>query len=201
MKLLHIDSSVLGANSASRMLTAEIVAAQRDLHPGLEITYHDLAANPQPHLSPLHVAAWHGVSPDDILVQEDLLRGTAQLDEVFATDILVIGAPMYNLSIPSQLKAWIDRLVIAGRTFRYTPEGPQGLVPPGKKVFIASTRGGAYGAETPVAFLDHQESYLKVVLDFVGLSDITVIRAEGLARGEDAKTAALASARADIAAL
>ncbi len=165
----------------------------------MEFAYHDLAADPQPHLSPLHVASWHGVAPDDVHVQEDLVKGTALLDEVLAADILVIGAPMYNFAIPSQLKAWIDRLVIAGRTFRYTPNGPEGLIPAGKKVFIASTRGGAYGAETPIAFLDHQENYLKAVLGFIGLKDITVIRAEGLAAGEDAKTRepAPTSARSD----
>ncbi len=201
MKLVHIDSSVLGPNSVSRMLTAEIVAAQHDLHPHLEVTYHDLAADPQPHLSPLHVASWHGVAADDIAVQNDLVKGTALLDEVFAADILVIGAPMYNFTIPSQLKAWIDRLVIPGRTFHYTAQGPEGLVPPGKKVFIASTRGGAYGPATPIAFLDHQESYLKGVLGFIGLRDITIIRAEGLAQGEETKTAALAQARAEIGAL
>ena len=201
MKLLHVDSSIRGSNSVSRLLSAEIVAAQKKHHPDLEVTYQDLAAAPLPYLSPLHIAAWHGAAPDDIAVQNDLVAGSALIETLFASDMIVIGAPMYNFGIPSQLKAWIDRIVIAGKTFHYTEKGPEGLVPAGKKVFLASARGGAYGPELPTAFLDHQESYLKNVLGFIGLTDITIIRAEGIAMGQESQDAAVAAARAKIAAL
>ena len=201
MKLLHVDASILGPNSVSRLLSAEVVAKQRERHPGLEVTYHDLAADPQPHLSALHIAAWHGMAPDDIAVQADLARGSAIVDDLFATDILVIGAPMYNFSIPTQLKAWIDRIVVAGRTFRYTENGPEGLVPAGKKVFLVSTRGGAYGPGSPAASLDHQESFLKGALGFIGLRDIVVVRAEGIAMSTETRDAAIGEAMSEIAAL
>lgn len=115
--------------------------------------------------------------------------------------MIVIGVPMYNFSIPSQLKAWIDRVCVAGRTFQYGANGPEGLLPKGKKVFIASSRGGQYTGDSPAAFLEHQESYLKAVLGFIGLTDVTIIRAENLSRGDDAKNAALADAKGQIAAL
>ena len=201
MKLLHIDASIRGPDSVSRLLSAEIVAAQRKRHPGLEVVSRDLAADPQPHLSALHIAAWHGAAPEDISVQNDILRGNAVLDDLFAADIVVIGAPMYNFSIPSQLKAWIDRVVVAGKTFHYTERGPEGLLPPGKKTFIASSRGGLYGPGAPAATLDHQERYLKDVLGFIGLRDIAVLRAEGIAMGPEARDAAIARAMEEIAAL
>ena len=123
------------------------------------------------------------------------------IEELFAADIMVIGAPMYNFAVPSQLKAWIDRSLVAGKTFHYTATGPEGLLPKGKTVIIASSRGGFYGAESPMAALDHQEVYLKQALGFIGLTDITIIRAEGIAVSPESREAALASARQDIAAL
>nr|WP_252361395.1 NAD(P)H-dependent oxidoreductase [Acinetobacter pittii] len=112
----------------------------------------------------------------------DSLSEEAQVDERILqqfeeTDIFVLGAPMYNLSIPTTLKAWIDRILIAGRTFRYTENGPQGLVS-GKKVIIVSARGSAYGDQFP---MDHQESYLKDIFNFLGIQDVFVVRAEGMA--------------------
>jgi FMN-dependent NADH-azoreductase len=108
---------------------------------------------------------------------------------------------MYNFSIPSQLKGWIDRVCVAGRTFQYGANGPEGLLPKGKKVFIASTRGGVYTGNSPAAVLEHHESYLKGVLGFIGLTDVTVIRAEGLNLGEEPKATAIAQAKAQIEAL
>src|SRR5271156_4620826 len=151
MLLLHIDSSILGPNSVSRSLSAAIVEQQKALHPGIAVIYRDLAAAAPLHLSGAHLAAWQGAAPTDETVAADVANGTALLDELFAADIIVIGAPMYNFSIPSQLKAWIDRLLIAGKSFRYTANGPEGLLPAGKKVFIASARGGAYVPGTPGA--------------------------------------------------
>jgi FMN-dependent NADH-azoreductase len=201
MKLLHIDSSVLGDNSVSRMLTAEIVAKETSLHPGLEVTHLDLAAAPPMHLSPAHVGAMFGHAPSDPAVIADLEATSSFIDDLFAADIIVIGAPMYNFGIPSQLKAWVDRVVVAGKTFKYGEGGvPMGLVPAGKKVIIASARGGAYSEGAPAAPLDHQETYLKAVLNFIGLTDITFIRAETVAV-PDLKPAAIAGAQAQIAAL
>lgn len=202
MKLLHIDSSILGGHSVSRTLTADIVARQVALHPGIEIVYRDLAAAPAMHLSAGHMAAWQGAPVTDADLATDLAAGAAFMDEIFAADIIVIGAPMYNFGIPSQLKAWIDRLLIVGKSFRYTETGaPEGLLPKGKKIFIASSRGGVYSDGSPAAGLEHQETYLTVALSFIGLSDITFIRAEGIAFGPDARAGAIGKAHAEIAAI
>ncbi|HEY0801872.1 MAG TPA: NAD(P)H-dependent oxidoreductase [Steroidobacteraceae bacterium] len=201
MQLLHIDSSVLGAHSVSRALSAEIVARQIALRPDISVVRRDLATDTALHLSGAHLAAWQGGSVRDAELDADLAKGNAYLDEVFAADIIVIGAPMYNFSIPSQLKAWIDRVVIAGKSFRYGPNGAESLLPKNKKVFIASSRGSVYTGGAPAAALEHHESYLTGVLSFIGLSDLTIIRAEGIALGAAAKEASVAQARANIAAI
>jgi FMN-dependent NADH-azoreductase len=200
MQLLHLDSSALGAASVSRQLTSEIVARQRALHPGLQVVYRDLAADPALHLTGAHMAARMGATSDDATINADLVKGNAFLDELFAADILVIGAPMYNLSIPTPLKAWIDRIAVAGKTFQYTATGPVGLLT-NKKAFIASARGGVYSAGSPAAALEHQESYLLGLLAFIGVTDVKVVRAEGIAFGREAKEAAIAHALEDIAAI
>jgi FMN-dependent NADH-azoreductase len=200
MQLLHIDSSVLGAHSASRALSAEIVARQIALHPGIAVTHRDLAADAALHLSSAHLSAWQGGAVEDELLGADLAKGGAYLEELFAADIIVIGAPMYNFSIPSQLKAWIDRVVVAGKTFRYGANGAEGLLR-NKKVFIASSRGNIYVPGSPAAALEHHESYLTGVLSFIGLTDATIVRAEGLAFGTEAKEASMSKARANIAAI
>ncbi len=200
MQLLHIDSSVLGPNSASRALSAEIVAKQIALHPGLKVVRRDLATDAALHLSSAHLAAWQGGAVEDANLGADLTKGGTFLEELFAADIIVIGAPMYNFSIPSQLKAWIDRVVVAGKTFRYGANGAEGLLK-NKKVFIASSRGNVYAPGSPAAALEHHESYLTGVLSFIGLTDVTIVRAEGLAFGPEAKEAAMLKARANIAAL
>lgn len=200
MQLLHIDSSVLGAASVSRQLSARIVARHLALYPDLRVVVRDLAFEPALHLSSAHVAAFQGASTEDATITADLLKGNAYMDELFASDILVIGAPMYNFSIPTTLKSWIDRVAVAGKSFRYTATGPEGLLQ-GKKAFIASARGGVYSAGSPAAALEHQESYLIGLLAFLGVVDVTVVRAEGLALGAQAKDAAIAQALADVAAL
>jgi len=200
MQLLHIDSSVLGSNSASRALSAEIVAKQVSLHPGLHVVHRDLAADSALHLSPAHLAVWQGGAVSDAKLGADLAKGGAYVDELIASDTVVIGAPMYNFSIPSQLKAWIDRVVIAGKTFRYGANGAEGLLK-NKKVFIASSRGNVYAPGSPAAALEHHESYLTGVLSFIGLTDVTIVRAEGLALGPEAKEAAMLKARENIAAI
>src|SRR5215469_17020897 len=157
MKLLHVDASILGANSVSRQLSAAIVGRLREANPKIEVTYLDLGAAPIGHLTGAHLAAAQGQSAAPSL-QPDLELGQKALADFLAADIVVIGAPMYNFSVSSQLKAWIDRLAVAGKTFRYGENGPVGLAG-GKRVIIASSRGGFYGAETAAAFLDHQETY------------------------------------------
>jgi FMN-dependent NADH-azoreductase len=200
MKLLHVDSSILGANSVSRILTAEIVAAEQKKHAGLVVTYRDLGADPVGHLSGAHLAAGAGMVPEAPALQADIASGAAAMDEFLAADIVVVGAPMYNFGISSQLKAWIDRLAVAGKTFRYTEKGPEGLAG-GKTLIIASSRGGSYGAETPAAFLDHQETYLRGLFGFLGITDITIIRAEGVAMGPEARKAAIGAAKTEISKL
>jgi FMN-dependent NADH-azoreductase len=201
MKLLHIDSSVSGKGSVSRTLTAEIVARQTKLHPGIEVLYRDLAADAALHLSPAHLAAQQGQVVNDERIGPDLEKGGAYLQDLFDADIIVIGAPMYNFSIPSQLKAWIDRVVIAGKTFRYGANGPEGLLSSAKKVFVGSSRGNVYAPGSPAAPFEHHESYLTSIFSFIGLTDVTVVRAEGLAFGPEAREAAIAKAREHISAM
>lgn len=202
MKILHIDSSILGSYSVSRELTSEIVRRQLALHPEAEVIYRDLSQDPALHLSGAHMAVWQGAPVEDAALGADLKVGSDYLAEVVSADIIVIGAPMYNFSIPSQLKAWIDRIVVAGQTFKYSETGELiTLLPAGKKIIIASTRGNTYEPGSAKAALEHHESYLKAVFSFIGLHDVTVVRAEGLAFGAEAKDAALAKARSDIAAI
>jgi FMN-dependent NADH-azoreductase len=200
MKLLHVDSSIFGEGSVSRVLSAEIVAAQRALHPGVEIAYRDLASNPLGHLTKIHFAALKGALPADRENLGDLAAGQAALKEFLGAHIVVIGAPMYNFSIPSQLKAWIDRLAVPGKTFRYTKKGPEGLAG-GKSVIIASSCGGYSGSETPGAFLDHQETYLRVVFGFFGIADVIFIRAEGVNVGADKGARSIETAKTEISRL
>lgn len=195
MKLLHIDSSILGANSATRELGAAVVDSWRRREPTLEVSYLDLARDPLPHLTGELLFARSAPSPQphDAALQADLEASQRVMDDFLAADVIVIGAPMYNFSIPSQLKAWIDRVAVAGKTFRYTEKGPEGLVR-GKKVIVLSARGGTYGAGSPAAALDFQENYLRGVFGFLGIADVEFIRAEGLNLGADDRAAAMTAA-------
>ena len=198
--ILHIDSSILDGYSVSRVLSTDLVARLQTLHPNSKVIYHDLAANGPGHLSGAYMAATRGAEVTDPTLSSELASGNAYIDELFAADIIVIGSPMYNFNISSQLKAWIDRIVIAGRTFKYDENGVEGLLK-GKKLFIASAQGGSYASDSPMAFLDHQEAYLRGVLGFIGLIDVTVIRADGINLGEEVKAAVIAKAKTEIAAL
>ena len=200
MKLLHIDTSILGENSVSRQLTAAIVARLQAVHPALEIRYLDLGAEPLAHLSGAHLAAAQGATPESAALALDLQRGGEALETFLAADIIVVGAPMYNFTVSSQLKAWIDRVCVAGKTFRYGDTGPQGLAG-GKKVIIASSRGGFYGPQTPAAALEHQESYLRGVFAFLGITEVTFVRAEGVNISPDQRQAAITAATAEAAQL
>jgi FMN-dependent NADH-azoreductase len=200
MKLLHVDSSILGPGSVSRQLSAEIVAAEQRRYPGIEIVYRDLATSPVEHLSVAHLPAANGALPEGADLQRDIAEGQSALTEFLAADVVVVGAPMYNFGVPSQLKAWIDRLAVAGKTFRYGDKGAEGLCG-GKRVIVASSRGGFYGPQTGIAFLDHQETYLRGIFGFFGITDVTFIRAEGVALGAEQRTKAIETARTEIAAL
>jgi FMN-dependent NADH-azoreductase len=199
MKLLHVDSSILGQGSVSRDLSADVVTTFRSRHPGLAVARLDLAATPIGHLTAAHLAAAQGAPVDDAL-KPDIALGQTALEAFLAADIVVVGAPMYNFGVPSQLKAWIDRISVAGKTFRYGEHGPIGLCS-GKQLVIASSRGGIYSADSPAAVFDHQETYLKAAFGFLGITDVTVIRAEGVAMGPDARSVAFASAKQETAAL
>lgn len=200
LKILHVDTSITGEASVSRLLSAEIVEAQRRLHPGAEVIVRDLAARPFVHLSGSHLLAAQGAAPEDPAVRDDLDAGREALDEFLSADVVVVGAPMYNFGIPSQLKAWIDRLAVRGVTFRYTDQGPEGLAG-GKKLIIASSRGNFYGPGAPAAAFDHQETYLKAVFGFLGITDVSFVRAEGIALGDEARDRAIAAARHEIEAM
>ena len=145
MNLLHIDSSILGDHSSSRELSAAATAALVAGVPGLKVTYRDLVADPLPHYSAADLAA---LSTGE---------NSETLDQFLTTDIAVIGVALYNFTVPSQLKAWIDRLCIAGRTFRYTEKGPEGLLGD-KRVILTIARGGFYGVGSPAASLEHAET-------------------------------------------
>ena len=200
MKLLHIDSSILGQGSVSRTLSAEVVAALRSSQPGIEVVYRDLVSHPLGHLTSTHLAALQGTVYTDEVGARDIAAGKDALDEFLAADIVVIGAPMYNFGIPSQLKAWIDRLAVAGTTFRYGARGPEGLCG-GKKVIVASSRGGVFSAGTPTAAFDFQETYLRALFGFLGITDVNFVRAEGVAMGPEARTKAIETAKSEASRL
>lgn len=181
MTILHIDSAITGENSASRELSAAIVA-ELAARADARVTYRDLAAEPLPHLTLPAFGA------------ED---SQAALAEFKAADTVVIGAPMYNFTISSQLKAWIDRLLVAGETFRYTESGSEGLAG-GKRVIVAVARGGLYGEGTPLRAIEHAERYLTDVFAFIGITDVEFVIAEGLNYGPEARAAGVAAAHEQV---
>jgi len=198
MKLLHVDSSILGTHSVSRQLSAEIVAEWRKSRPDTTVEYLDLALNAPNHFGADAIAVKGIAQPEPTEAQRAENAVSEQLVSQFlAAEVIVIGAPFYNFSIPTQLKAWIDRLAQPGRTFKYVEAGPVGLAT-GKTVIVASTRGGAYSTSEGGQAMEHQESYLKVVFGFFGVTDVRIVRAEGLAMGAAPKAAALSAARADM---
>jgi FMN-dependent NADH-azoreductase len=221
MKLLHIDSSISGANSVSRQLSASIVSRLKQATPGLQITYRDLDSAPVPHhsqaLQNLRVQAQSASATADAGVvpiratdvsanaggtqlQRDFATINAALKEFIAADIVVVGTPMYNFGIPSQLKSWIDSLAVAGQTFRYSATGVEGLCG-GKRIIVASSRGGIYTAPSPMAAFDHQEKYLSVFFGFIGVKDIEFVRAEGVGLGAEQRQRAIDSALAEVVTL
>ncbi|MBF6024753.1 FMN-dependent NADH-azoreductase [Lysobacter niastensis] len=185
MKLLHLDSSALGANSVTRELSAAVAARWQEAHPGLTVEYRDLDSNPIPHLTGRSLAQADAAEAAD---------AAAVMDQFLSADVVVIGAPFYNFGIPSTLKAWIDRVAVAGKTFKYDENGPKGLAG-GKRVVVVSGRGGIYGDSSPA---DFQEAYLRHVFGFLGITDIEIVRAEGVAYSDQHRADALAAARASL---
>ncbi|KRP59333.1 FMN-dependent NADH-azoreductase [Pseudomonas trivialis] len=191
MKLLHIDSSILGDHSASRQLSAEVVKAWQTAQPGVDVTYRDLASDAINHFSGATLGAL-GTAAElrDAAQKHEAELSAVSLAEFLAADAVVVGAPMYNFTIPTQLKAWIDRIAVAGQTFRYSEAGPEGLCG-NKKVIIVSTAGGLHAGQASGAA---HEGYLKLLFGFLGITDIEVVRAEGLAYGDDVRSKAMSEA-------
>lgn len=198
VKLLHIDSSILGTHSKSRQLTAAIVAKLKQAHPQIEIVYRDLAATPPPHMTLASLPGDHPSSafagPLDDAAQHVRDESQRILDEFMAADIVVLGAPMYNWSIPTQLKAWIDIIVVPGKTFRYGPQGPEEGLVGNKRFIVAITRGVFYASRTAAISAEHAETYMRTVLSFLGVTDPEFVVAEGVTTGEENKARALAFA-------
>ena len=185
MKVLHIDSSIMADASVSRQLSQAIVSQLSEKHAQVEVEYLDLATQPIPHLDA------------EILMGQNVEQsalGERIIQQYLDADVVVIGAAMYNFGITSTLKAWIDRISVAGRTFKYTENGPVGLAGD-KKAYIASSRGGVYGENSPV---DFQEDFLKTVFNFTGVTDVEIIRAESVNMGPELKDKAIAAALAQV---
>ncbi len=201
MNILHVDSSVLGAASITRQLTAGTVAAWRAAHPGAQVQHLDLAAQAPAHFGADALSFKLGLDLEKVsdAQRAENVETERYLAQFLAADVVVVGAPLYNFSIPTQLKAWIDRLAQPGRTFRYTAAGPEGLAK-GKTVIVVSGRGGVYSTSEQGRALEHQESYLQTVFGFFGITDVRFVRAEGVALGPDQRAAALRQGEADIAA-
>ncbi len=196
--VLIIDSSPNLSTSVSRGLTRRFAEGWANAHPGDRVVHRDVGVNPPPHVDGDTLAAWFTPAEkrDEDTARRALLSDTL-VDELIDADVVVIGAPMHNFSIPSGLKSWVDHVARAGRTFRYSEAGPQGLVAD-KPVYVVSTRGGVYSAGSGGEAADFQESQLIHVLRFMGLTDVTVVRAERLAFGPDAAAASIADAEDQI---
>ena len=185
MKVLHIDSSIMADASVSRQLSQAIVSQLTEKHTQVEVEYLDLATQPIPHLDAEILMGQNA---------EQSALGERIIQQYLDADVVVIGAAMYNFGITSTLKAWIDRISVAGRTFKYTENGPVGLAGD-KKAYIASSRGGVYGENSAV---DFQEGFLKTVFNFTGVTDVEIIRAEGVNMGPELKDKAIAAALAQV---
>ncbi len=183
-KLLVINSSPAIDNSSTRKLVSYFVERYSASHEVVELVNRDLGRNPPPHIDELTIGAFYTPAEQrSEQLQQAVELSDHLVDELMAADTLVIGSPMHNFSIPSGLKSWIDHVARVGRTFQYTANGPEGLAK-GKRAYVISARGGNYGTDSPVAALNHQDTYLKTVLAFVGITDVVFINAEGVASGQ-----------------
>jgi FMN-dependent NADH-azoreductase len=193
--ILLVLSSPRGWKSHSHQFASHIVDDLKARHPGAKVVVRDVAKEPLPHVSEAF-GTGRVLSPEkrSPVEAKALSLSDALVDELAAADVVVLAAPMYNFGLPSSLKAWIDHVVRPGRTFSYSEKGPEGLLK-GKKAVVVVARGGVY-SEGPAQQLDFQESYLRAVLGFIGITNVHVVRVEGVAMGEDALKNAMASARA-----
>lgn len=198
MQILRIDSSTTGDHSISRKLTDELVAHFIAKHPGAKVVTRDLVAAPLAHIDAVTTAAIR-TPPESHqgAVAAALPAERAVLEEFLASDVVIVGAPMYNFSIPSQLKAWLDRLGVPGVTFSYSAEGPKGLAG-GRKVVVASARGGEYSTDQ---LAENQESLLATFFGFIGVDDLHFVRVEKAGYGPEAVAAGMAAAKEAIAQL
>ena len=193
-RILYLRSSLFGHDSVSNQLADEFLEGLKARNPGARVTTLDLAKDPLPHLGSEEFRAWAVPDEQRSDAQQEVAALSDQLiDALFAHDTLVLAVPMYNLGIPSTLKAWIDRVARAGKTFRYTAEGPKGLVN-NVRAYVFFARGGVY-RETS---LDTQTGHLRAVLGLMGITDVETVYAEGLAMGDKARSASLAEARSAI---
>nr|WP_220791388.1 NAD(P)H-dependent oxidoreductase [Gluconacetobacter tumulicola] len=197
---MHIDTSILGDASASRTLSRAVVDQVTGRTPGIDVTYRDLAAYPISHLSGAALAGGNADGKHDQALQEDLALGGRALEEFLSADMVVIGVGFYNFGIPSQLKAWIDRIAVAGKTFRYTDKGPEGLAAD-KRIILTIARGGFYGPDSGRQSYEHAESYLRALFSFLGVTQLDVIAAEGMKVSAEQRERALSAAYDQIAAL
>jgi FMN-dependent NADH-azoreductase len=196
MNILHIDTSASdSAASHTRRLSSQLVERLKTADPGATIVYRDLVANQLPHVDMTIRHAWTAENTGDPKLAETMSRSKALVDELKAADVVVVGSPMYNFTVPSTLKAWVDHVAIAGQTFSYTPEGPRGLL--SGKVYLVLSSGGVY-SQGPFAAYDHLSTYLTAIFNFLGILDVEVIRAEGIAYGPEQDQAAMASAAQQI---
>lgn len=194
-RVLVIESSARQQGSVSRELTQQFIANWQAAHPADQIQIRDLAAELVPHLDATLLGGWMTPSEQQTEAEKAALALSNQLtDELLAADVLVLAAPMYNFAIPSTLKAWLDHVLRAGVTFKYTETGPQGLLT-GKRAFVLTARGGIYAGSG----LDHQEPYLRQALAFIGIHDVQFIHAEGLNLGAEFSEKGLAQAKAKLA--
>ncbi|MFZ6646957.1 FMN-dependent NADH-azoreductase [Undibacterium sp. TJN25] len=199
-KLLHINTSVRSTGSISRQLTTEFLNKWQAAHAGDTVTTLDLAANPVPHLTEQMMGAFFTPAEQRSAEQAQTIALSDKLiAQVKDADIIVIGSPMYNFGISSTLKAWVDHVARAGVTFQYTATGPVGLVT-GKKVYVFTARGGVY-SQGPASAMDFQETYLRAVLGFLGITDITFVHSEGVGMGEEAVAKAIEGSRQTIGTL
>jgi FMN-dependent NADH-azoreductase len=196
--LLFLTSSLFGDDSKSTQIAAEFVSAFKAANGPTRVVHRDLANGGAPHLTGEHLAAWMTAPTERSERQRQIASESDPLiEEVEASDVIVIAAPMYNFSISSTLKAWLDHITRAGRTFRYTANGPEGLLKD-KKVFVVTARGGVYTGDSPARAYDFQEPYLRAILGFNGLTDVTFVHVEAQRLSPDAAQAALASARTAV---
>ncbi len=194
MKLLHIDSAITGEQSVSRQITQAIANAWHKTHPTGQVEHLDLVKDAPAHLTMDAMSPRTGQTDGftEAQMRENALSEQL-VSQFLAADVVVIGAPLYNFSIPTQLKAWIDRIAQPGRTFRYTANGPEGLAG-GKTVIVALSRGGIYSTTEEGRAREHQETYLQTILGFFGVTDVRIVRIEGTALGAQEREQAIAKA-------